>query len=856
MAGSNKTDQLKLFLLNCNSLNPKLGEIKELIRSNLPDVFCFNETWLEKYIPKFNNYMAEWKHRNSSGGGVGIIINRALSYRPINLIPFKNGVLEAIAINLFVENCTIGILNIYNPNKNLTFEELLHYKNQLSKVHVIVGDFNGHSPILDDNKKSNFTGRTLEEFISTENINLVNPKNFYTYIDRRTGRQSCLDLCLTTPELTPLTSIIQKADMGSDHLVIQLTIDINPAKINIINTKKWKINNETLAKFSMDYIEPKIFKPNNIENLVNDLVERITLSAENNFKTLNPNKKLRTKLSAWWNDDTKKAVQERRRARKLLEKHPTKENLENYRKLHAKSKNINITTKRNFIKTYISSLTFDVPQSKVWKKIKTFKGNYNDNSLPIVSNGKIVINPIEKANLIADNLKVDNINLFNEQFCENKVKLKCAIPDNTGIGGSIEIEELMQSINELKVKAPGHDHVSNDMIKMLNMNYIEELLDVFNQSLITGIYPKSWKHSLISPILKPDKPKDQVKSYRPISLLPCLGKLLEKIVGKRLQYFIESHNLLAPYQSGFRPSKSTTDVLIQLETKIRQAFTNSQYCAVLYIDLQGAFDSVWHVGLLYKLSQMGITGNTLRWIKDYLKERTYQVIVDGHKSNVNKYSCGVPQGAVLSPILFNIMMADFPVTAKCNTFIFADDVTIECTHNSPLTVQNNLQVYVEEIVKWTKGWGLKINVNKTKLQYFTKKKVGPVQIRLENKVVEYVRTQRLLGVLFDSPYLTWNTHVNYLKTDCIRRISIMKTISSINHGSSFRVLKLFYSAYILSKLAYGASVLASMANVHLDKLKTIQNTCLRLMTGARKTSPVLSLRGRVRCYAPWVCILN
>ena len=838
------TDQLKIMLLNCCSLIPKLGELKELIKLKQHDIYCFTETWLNKFIPKFHNYSAEWRNREGQGGGgVGILIHRTLEYRNLPLIPFQNGHLEVIAIKIFINKNPVDILTLYNPNKNVTVEEFKHYINQLADRYIIVGDFNAHSNILNSStNRPNQTGKALEDILTSENLNMINPTDFFTYTDRRTGVQSCLDLCITTPDLHPLATISCIEDVGSDHKPVEILFNVIPIKTKIFNSRKWIINSTSLSNFSKSYIESEIQMPNDINSLAFDLVSRINISAESNFKCTNPFKNTKSKSTPWWNWDCAEAVKRRRKAHRLFVNHPTTENKIEYSKLTAISKNTIINAKRSYMKEFISSLKHDTPQGTIWKKLKAFKGNNATMTTPLLKEGNPVLESNEKANLLCQYLTDKNNQPVRNENFENTISDACETECSEFFNLPIKDSEVTAMFQCIKIKTPGPDQISNDMIKSLHPKYLEELIYIYNQSLATGEFPKSWKTSSVLPILKPGKDPGNVSSYRPISLLSCLGKLFERVICKRLQHYIEAENLLSSSQYGFRPNKSTNDVLLQLEDQIRRSQQNSQYCGVVYLDLQGAFDCVWNTGLLYKLSHCNIKGKLLRWLKSYLSNRTFRVIVDGQKSNESVSNIGVPQGAVLSPSLFNIMMRDFPMNNKCKTYIFADDITILTISNSPQQMEVQLQNYLNQISVWAQTWGFIVNPNKTTFQYFSSKKWTPIQIHFNDSPILHVKEQRLLGLILDSPNLTWNKHVEKLKTDCIRRISIMKTIASINSGASFYVLRLFYQSYIRTKICYGATTFGSIAMTHMRKLEAIQNACLRLMLGARKTSPILSLQ--------------
>ena len=150
--------------------------------------FC--ETWVNDSEPRFCNYKSEWKHRNEHGGGLGFLIKRGIQYNTLNLVPFPNGILEFQTIMVFqTDKTSIHIMNLYNPNLNISFQEMEHYIAQLGDKYLIIGDFNGHSPILASNcRRSNPTGRMLEEIILKTNTVIANPIDFYTHLNVSTDR--------------------------------------------------------------------------------------------------------------------------------------------------------------------------------------------------------------------------------------------------------------------------------------------------------------------------------------------------------------------------------------------------------------------------------------------------------------------------------------------------------------------------------------------------------------------------------------------------------------------------------------------------------------------------------------------
>ena len=182
------------------------------------------------------------------------------------------------------------------------------------------------------------------------------------------------------------------------------------------------------------------------------------------------------------------------------------------------------------------------------------------------------------------------------------------------------------------------------------------MVDIFNTSWRTGLLPSSWKKATMIPILKPGKPPNKADSYRPISLTSCLCKLMERMVNRRLIWYLENNRLLMDEQSGFRQCRSTEDQLTYIAQTIEDGFQDKKHSVVVWVDMAKAFDRVWKEGILIKLLESKISHNMLRWIEQYLKKRTGRVSLQGIHSREAPFRHGVPQGGVLSPTLFILFM--------------------------------------------------------------------------------------------------------------------------------------------------------------------------------------------------------
>lgn len=843
-----RTNKLIGIQLNCHSLTNKLSEIKLMLYTKKPEFMALSETWIANHVPKFVGYSTEWKHRAGIGGGLGFVIKRGLQYKNINLIPFNNGYLEYQTIQIYInKNTNIVIMNLYNPSKNITIEEISHYTNQIKQLgnkFMVIGDFNAHTPLLKTNcTRSNVTGKTLERFILSDDICLITPVNFYTYLNAANGQRSCLDLCLTSANIAANTEVQQLSDVGSDHIPVKITLTCEPFLAEIASRQRWKVNSENLSRLTKTIKSNELIRPSNINDTVNNFTERLYSAASDcigrTTGILRPHKR-----TAWWDESCSRAVAERRTARRNLERHPTPHNAQVYQQLSSQVRNLCKTKKSESFKKFVSDIHFDTPPAVVWKKIKSLKGYEITDSGVIEHEGNIITDPKEKSDLFAKTFQsvarlgthsvINNFASALTDACNNE--------SDESYNQDITHEELKKALNQTKNTCPGPDDIPYSFLKSLSKELLDELLGIMNQSFKTGEVPEAWKMGLVVPVYKPGKDKKAVTSYRPITMLSCIGKTLERVIQRRLEYVVESRGLLSASQCGFRRGQGTLDVLLRLEHTIRKALAAKEICIVTYIDLKSAFDTVWGEGLIYKLIQNGLKGPLIKWLNNYFLERTIKVQVAGSVSEPVKLIAGTPQGAVLSPILFNLMLQDIPQEDGIIQHIYADDITISCCGADPCEVRTRLQNYLKKFVQWADFWGMIINPEKTYIQHYTRKRIPCPNVKIRNQLIEYKKVQRLLGLYFDSPQLTWKHHIDELKSDCMRRLDLLKALSSTVWGASTKILRNFYIAYIRAKIDYGSIVYASAAKTNTDKLEVIQNSCMRLILGARRSTPILSLQ--------------
>lgn len=374
--------------------------------------------------------------------------------------------------------------------------------------------------------------------------------------------------------------------------------------------------------------------------------------------------------------------------------------------------------------------------------------------------------------------------------------------------------------------------IDNLCLKALPRKGVKYLTLIINECLRLGYFPKVWKLSKVIPILKANKPPECPTSYRPISLLSSVSKVLEKVIKKRLFDFTEDNDILPPQQFGFRPEHSTVHPLVRIKKFVKSDFNRSQSTGMVLLDIKAAFDSVWHEGLIYKLNLLNFPPQIIKIIRSFLSDRSFAVHICGTHSRIYSLSAGCPQGSCLSPLLYNIYTSDFPTLIGCTASIFADDTAILCSGTLATDITNSLQVAFNTVVEFFNKWKILVNQSKTQAIFFTRKRKNiyiPMNSIILNHVdVNWESNVRYLGVILDKK-LNFADHIHYVikKTNILIR-TLYPFINRNSRLSLENKMYLFRSIF-QSTIFYGAPVWADIAKAHIYKIQVVQNKILKMI---------------------------
>ncbi len=372
------------------------------------------------------------------------------------------------------------------------------------------------------------------------------------------------------------------------------------------------------------------------------------------------------------------------------------------------------------------------------------------------------------------------------------------------------------------------------------------ILSIVNSSLINGVVPPCLKQAVVFPLLKKSGlDPTELNNFRPISKLPCLSKVLEKVVLSQITPFLTENDILDKFQSGFRAGHSTETALVKIVNDLRMAVDSGLGVVLIMLDLSAAFDTVDHSILLKRLEcDVGIKGTALKWFHSYLHDRTFFVNFANNSSSVVPLKYGLPQGSILGPTLFSLYMC--PLGSICCRYdisyhMYADDTQIYL----PLKVGNehslqSLLLCLEEVKIWLSKNFLQLNDKKSEIIIFGPPKfkemissnIAPLEIIVKNSV-------RNLGVIIDSTLSFDNQIKSVVKSSFYQ----LRMISRLKPILSFKDLETVIHAFITSRLDYCNSLYVGICQRHLSRLQIVQNAAARLLTGMKKRdhiTPVLS----------------
>lgn len=843
---------LSIILWNAQSIRNKITELAYFLNKHKTDIILISETWLTgNHNLSISNYSIYRKERmrtsldgrTNVGGGVAIAVRNGI---PHTLLPdIGTEVIESLGIEVKGPNQNVRLVAAYFPGTNLNSSKMAKFQNDIRlltshrKSFLICGDFNAKHRFWNC-YKANKAGQILYDLMNIRNY-LIHFPPTSTYYPKQLSRAnpSTLDIVLSNGINIP-DNIRVVQDFSSDHLPVEFDLDFGPRSQHILQKRRcygnsnWELYKETIENSLNLLSVSNILNKREIDDSFTKLIESIK-NAENiaipsaNIHLDSP------KLTP----DILSLISKRNWTRRQWQRNRCphlKNELNKLTKIIKIKIDINNNHKWN---TKLSN--FQNNSRQMWRVTKFLKNRANRMPPLKVNSNKTLLTDLEKSNEIGKTfsknhftthrdrsdptteLKV-NSSSHNINFFLPKANMSC-LPKPK------EVLFLIRNLNPKK--SPGDDEINNILLKQLPKRAIIYLTQIIRACIKQSYFPDRFKHAKVIPIPKPGKDHSVSSSYRPISLLSSLSKLLEKIIQKRINNFIHSNNILLNTQFGFRNGHSTNHQLLRVTKHIKQNFIYGKSTGMLTFDIEKAFDSVWHKALLHKMFLLKFPLHLVLIIKSFLLNRTFHVSIGSEKSETFQIVAGVPQGSVLSPILFNIFTSDINIPPNtCEVALFADDTAFYYSHKNPSKIVNHLNSASKYLTDYCSQWKIKLNAAKTQATFFTRRRCQRLlpteQVKILNSYIPWTNDLKYLGVTLDKT-LTYQKHTKLVAEKALKYIGILyPLINRKSKLSKFNKITL-YRMVFQSVLLYACPVWGSCAQCHINKLQLVQNKCLKII---------------------------
>lgn len=808
--------QLKILHINVNSIYSKIDELRYLVTREKYDIISLNETKLDpnRKPPHIQGYQVFYENRTNRGGGVAC-------YYAENLPAYQkqvNSKFEIIAIQI-QGAC---IITTYNPGNFKISQEDFEELFELDDRTIIIGDLNCRNTVWGD-KNSNRNGQKLLKIVDQLEVQLDIPDE-PTYYTKKSN--SILDIAISKNIQVTNMEVLQEID--SDHRPVEITINTETQLSEKKNKKYKNYKKADWTKFRKTLQEKIQLKrdlktPDEIDRTIAEITKIIQAAQEEaipNFK--NTIEDIPPEIT--------NLIRERNTARRQVQRNPTEGNkqaLENAkRKLKQTIFQVNNKKWENRIKTESQN------KGNVWRLTK-FRKNPTTKLTPALrTEGSVPkFKDEDKAELLAEtfaNHHTLTINLGNretEQQVNEYIQEFENTQTTTPTNEYPSIHEIRRIIKSTKpYKAPGHDDIQYAVLKKMPKKALIQIFEIYKACFKIQHFPNTWKIAIIAPIKKPNKPSFLATSYRPISLLPTLGKILEKLMLNRLKDLDEK---LKENQFGFRPARNTELQLAKIINEITNNRNKKLTTAMATIDIEKAYDTVWHDGLLYKLNKQDCPKYLLKMIEKFLKNREFTTTVNNKKSNIKNIPAGVPQGSSLSPTLFIHYLHDIPESNEAEVYLFADDTAITTkSMNEDRSIQL-LQKHIDTTSDFFRKWKLKINADKSTYITFNSKMKNPTEtLFYEDTIIPYSKNVKYLGVTLDKK-LNFNLHTKITNDKAKMAAYYVWPFISENTNLEQKQKINLIRAYVRATIIYAAPVWSSTCLSNMGKLVITENKCLR-----------------------------
>lgn len=828
--------QLRFLSWNADGVRRKQHDLYHLAVSTLcVDVVALCETKLSPNVqiifPGFTCHRQD-KHNYDRGQGVAILVKNNIEHSLLCLPHTEH--IEAVGIKTEISGIEFIIISVYqSPNLPLLVNDIDLLLSLGPRV-LLMGDFNANHEHWHKGL-GNIHGRRLFHHMLDRDfiIHASKTPSLIHYRGDHNATNPDLVLSLGVDHISEVKTI---PALSSNHLPLFFTVCGRPTRNPPVRFYKYDRADWKGYRSFLDEnisLSSRVFnKPSEIDDAV-AILHKYILEARDRFVPTGTKQLQQVKLPR----KIKRIIKHRNFLRRIeqnsvnpIEKRSIRNNINQFQ-----------TLIQNEIQSHLDKIwnqklaQVDNPSSDIWRLAKSLRNKSTGIApLKVPQTGAVVTSPDDQSEALADAFHSNMCltNKWNDDEMLADIQSALTTLDATTVSNKLENptrpREIWRSLRKLKCrKSPGEDNIHNTLLKNLSQKAVVYLTKIINGCIFLNYFPKIWKFAKVIAIKKSGKDESIPSSYRPISLLPALGKLFESIIYTRLKK--STKHLLKSEQFGFRDSHSTTQQLARVAEHISHRLNLKESTGMILVDIEKAFDTVWHDGLIYKLLKCQVPINLVKLIGSYLKNRYFSVhIGDRAKSRLRSMPAGVPQGSILGPYLFLLYVNDIPVQPRTSLACFADDTASFTSSNDVDLIVSRLQLSLENLHSYFTKWKLKLNEGKTEAILFSRHRNEPKsKLKIGGHTIPWAKSVRYLGVTLDKK-LNWSKHISNIRRKGIVALNSLNPILNRHSNLSSHTKLRIYTTLVRPCITYAAPVWNSTCDTNYRFLQVIQNKALKI----------------------------
>lgn len=875
------TTEFRVLQLNMRRSTVVTGEVRELVKEKKLDILLLQEPYVRKQDQSHTFY----------GLGTGMKVAAVRSARPWAAVALCNPNFQMIFISQLstthcvcaevqAPGCSIYVVSYYFQWSDDIEQHLRHLemvlRSLMGKRILIALDANARSSLWGP-QTTNSRGEKLEELIRAFGLHVANdasqPPTYWT-----TRGSSYIDVTLGSASMARFIREwrVQEDWTSSDHnaLVITLRVpkatgndqSLGPTRFNI-KKANWERFSEILTDQSRSRLEVlELEAREDVDRMAESLTSVIIEACEGSM----PRKKRFRKSNPWWTEQLTKLKKAAYRKRREYKNEPRDSldrprlKLEYQDSLRIYSRGVKVA-KRASWRRFVTSNGNQEPWGLVYK-LQADKLQVEKVLSTIRCEEGFTMDMSKTAScLLQTHIPDDIVEDDTPEQREVRNGARCVL--DTPDAPVFTKADLAKAFRTLKNgKAPGPDFVEVEVLKQAFATIPDQLVRLFNGCLQWGVFPSAWKEGSLRILLKGEgKDEKDPKSYRPICLLPVVGKIFEKLLKARLSLTAMAPGQISDRQFGFTPEKSAEDAIVEMRRMVNRC--EDAYAVALLFDISGAFDNVWWPLVLDGLRKRECPKNIFEVMKDYFDDRKVKIVL-GNEEVSKQATRGCPQGSVLGPVCWNLMFDELLRKLEDivpeNFVAYADDLLVLLTGDSRRELEEKGQIIVDAILDWCTSAKLQLSERKTEaivLKSKGKARRGegnrpdrrarparmpdlarrPPRIRIGNSVIAFKKNVRYLGVYFDEK-LKVNTHCDYLREKVNKLFEKLRRLAGSGWGLRFRALSTVYRGVFLPTITYASAGWSDLCTEKDKKvLSATQRRALLATTSAWRTASGESL---------------